>query len=289
MRYWRLRPDARLSPWVVCYFLVEPQPGAVAANTSTVDEQQLLLPDGHSELVFRLASGFERWRVNAPVRRSFMDASYLIGGRSHSVLTRSVGALRLAGVKLDPRALRAVIDTPLGELRDSTLSLADLNCRALSDLDDAVANVKSVAALTALLDGFFLPRLCRDSIDEPLIPSLLEQIRRTGGTQAIMAWAREHKADARTLERRFVAAMGITPKQYARIVRFKQSYYRLISVKRSEPAKSHLQGYYDESHFNREFRQFLGVAPSAWLAGRTTHRTTVSDHLLATELGERGR
>ena len=24
MRYWRLKPDARLRPWILCYWMVEP-------------------------------------------------------------------------------------------------------------------------------------------------------------------------------------------------------------------------------------------------------------------------
>jgi AraC-like DNA-binding protein len=210
-----------------------------------------------------------------------MHASYVIGGRSHSVLTRSMGSLRLAGVKLDPRALRALIGTPLGELRDTTLSFADLNCRKLFDLDDAVANLRSAASLAHVLDRFFLRELCDASIDEPFIRPLLQQIRDKRGTQSIMQWAREHKVNAGTLERRFVAAMGITPKQYARIVRFKYSYQRLMSE--GQAGRMHLEGYYDESHFNREFKAFLGVAPTVWLAGAGAQRTTVSDHLLATE------
>jgi transcriptional regulator GlxA family with amidase domain len=98
-----------------------------------------------------------------------------------------------------------------------------------------------------------------------------------------LRWAREHKVGARTLERRFIAAMGITPKQYARIVRFKHSYQRVMSGRQPGEGKMHLEGYYDESHFNREFKEFLGVAPSVLLAGATPHRTTVSDHLLTTE------
>ena len=278
MRYWRLQPDARLRAWIVCYFLVEPDPNSTASSD---DRRQLLLPDGHSELVFRLSSGFERWRVGERGSRSLMQTSYVIGGRSHSVLTRSIGTLRLAGVKLDPRALRALIGTPLGDFRDGTVSFADLNCRALSDLEDAVAHARSAASLAHMFNRFFLRSLYDVDIDEPLIRPLIQELRNTRGAQSILQWAREHKVDARTLERRFVAAMGMTPKQYARIVRFKHSYQRLMSG--AEAGRMHLDGYYDESHFNREFKEFLGVAPTAWLAGDAAQRTTVSDHLLETE------
>lgn len=50
MRYWRLRPDARLLPWVHCYFVVEDTGTGLAGHAAC--EPELLLPDGHSEIVF---------------------------------------------------------------------------------------------------------------------------------------------------------------------------------------------------------------------------------------------
>jgi len=276
MRYWRLAPDARLRSWIICYFVVEP--GAASS------EQALLIPDGHSELVFRLDAGFERWPIDEPGQRAAMRFSYLIGGRSHSVLTQCLGRTRLAGVKLDPRALRALIRTPLSEFRDGTLAFADLNSHALLDLEDAVATAPSAVDVGRVLDRFFLRALCRIWLEDAMTDALVRQIQRRRGALSILEWVREHRIDPRTLERRFCASMGMMPKQYARIIRFKHSYHRLMSGAQNGALGSHLEGFYDESHFNREFRRFMGVAPSARSSGGALRRMAVSDHLLDTEL-----
>jgi AraC-like DNA-binding protein len=261
MRYFRLRPDARLRPWIKCYWWVEPAPGE---KTAPADSPDLLIPDGHSELVFRLAGEFTRWQLGEPDNCARMNKSYVIGGRARSVLTRSPGGLKLAGVKLDPRALRALIRQPLTGFRDNTVTCTDLGCDALLELEDEIANLKCVDQLPGVLDRFFLRRLA-EVRDEPVIEQLLQRIRATRGGQPILEWAREHRVDARTLERRFVACMGMTPKQFARIERFKHS-YSLLSRRRA-----HLEGYYDASHFDREFRHFMG-APD--------YTTIIGDHLL---------
>ncbi|HWN47818.1 MAG TPA: helix-turn-helix domain-containing protein, partial [Steroidobacteraceae bacterium] len=95
-------------------------------------------------------------------------------------------------------------------------------------------------------------------------------------------WAREHRVDPRTLERRFVAQTGMVPKQFARIERFKHSYHGL-STQQSK-GRAYLEPYYDESHFNREFRHFLGMSPMNWLNHQAEFRTTIADHLLEGEL-----
>jgi AraC-like DNA-binding protein len=288
MRYWRLRPDARLRPWIICYWMVEPDAEtAQPASATDPDKLQLLIPDGHSEIVFRFTGSFTRWGIDEPDRRSQMAVSYVIGGRSKSVFTRSAGGLRLAGVKLDPRALRALIGTPLSEIRDTTVACADLGVTALSELEEQIANLRSVDQLAGVFDQFFLRRMTDEVRQENAVSHLLERIRATRGSQSIMQWAREHRVDPRTLERRFVAQMGVAPKQFARIERFKHSYFHLCRPGTRQPRKwrTWLEPYYDESHFNREFRHFLGMSPMNWLNARAESRTTIADHLLEGELG----
>src|SRR5262249_29861701 len=155
------------------------------------------------------------------------------------------------GVKLDPRSLRAMLRMPLTDLRDNTVACADLDCPALVELEDEIGNLGSVEPLAGVFDRFFLRRMTDEVSDESCIAPLLERIRATRGAQSIMQWARDHVVDPRTLERRFVARMGMTPKQYARIVRFKHSYHRL-SLQAPGQRRTWLEPYYDESHFNRE-------------------------------------
>ena len=283
MRYWRLKPDARLVPWIHCYWYVEPDPHTSWPKNEATDRHQLLIPDGFSELVFRLEGSFTRWRVDAPETSIEMRTSYVIGGRSHSVLTHTPGGLRLAGVKMDPQALRTLLKMPLTEFRDKTVACADVAGSALMDLEDEVANLTTVDRLAHVFDRFFLPRLAEDVGEEASISRLLEQIRATHGAQSIMTWASDHAVDPRTLERRFLARMGMTPKQFARIVRFKNSYRRL-GAQRPGDRRTYLEAYYDESHFNREFRHFLGTSPVKWMNEDARYRTTIADHLLEGEM-----
>jgi len=276
MRYFRLAPDARLRPWIKCYWWVEPDRSIECTRASPPD---LLIPDGHSELVFRFAGEFARWRLGEPDRRARMRESYVIGGRANSVLTCSPGGLRLAGVKLDPRALRALMRRPLTDFRDNTVGFADLGCRELVDLEDEIANLDSVDVLPGALDRFFLRRMTDEVRDDPAIELLLGKIRETRGAQPILSWAREHGIDVRTLERRFIARMGMTPKQFARIERFKHGYCRL-NERRPGGRRAHLEAYYDDSHFDREFRHFMGISPLAWLNRTPNYTTIISDHLL---------
>ena len=66
----------------------------------------------------------------------------------------------------------------------------------------------------------------------------------------------------RTFERQFVAQVGVTPKQFAKIIQFQFSLNQL-----SEEDCSRLtdvvfdNGFADQSHFIRTFKKFTGKTP----------------------------
>lgn len=276
MRYWRIAPDPRLRGHVMCYWIMEGAP-------TVVPGEEVLIPDGHSEIVFnRGTAGFDRWKLDTPERVEHMDRSYLIGGRSHSVNTFTEITLKLAGVKLESRFLRQLIRVPLSEFRDTTLKLADLRDHGLLALEDAIANAPTPEAITELLDGYFLDALRSRTSSATAADALLHRIHEDRGATPILRWAREARVDSRALERGFCAATGMTPKQYARVIRFKRAYRELLSRGRVAPLAM-LDGFYDQSHFNREFRYFTGVAPTAKLHGNMPQGMVVADHLIQAE------
>ncbi len=282
MTYWRIAPDARLRGLVSCYWVVDGK--HVSERLRALEPaEDLLIPDGLSEIVFnRGGAGFERWKLGGRDSRQQMRASYLIGGRSHSVNTHAPEPVHLAGVKLDSRFLRAVIRTPLSEIRDITLSLPDLGDEQLLALEDSIANARCIEAMVALLDNYFLAALRDLGRGRTAVDALVARIHQDGGATPILGWARQNNMDSRSLERAFCAAVGMMPKQYARVVRFKRHYQALISPDSEQTTLSaKLDGFYDQSHFNREFRHFTGVAPGTKLAGRMTQGMKVADHLIA--------
>ncbi len=73
----------------------------------------------------------------------------------------------------------------------------------------------------------------------------------------------------RQFERRFLAQYGITPKLFQRLRRFEQAVYalrddHLVSGKRLASIAAEL-GYFDQSHFVKDFRRFSGVSPTLLL------------------------
>lgn len=282
MRYWLMKPAPALRTRVYCYYLAHPVPAADWNPAAAYKEEELLIPDGHSEIVLNLGGAFERRLAGDTAPGLVMRQSYVIGGRSRSVLTRDLGRVMVAGVKLDPRLLHGLIRAPLGEFSDGTLGLAELGNLAIADLEHAVAEVShSAARVAAVLDQFFLNVLATAPPANPRVDALVRHIHDSRGELSVLQWIRGHRFDHRNIERRFHAAMGMTPKRYARVIRFKHHYHMLVNGK---SAAQLLDGFHDRSHFNKEFKSFVGAPPTARIAASLEHGTSISEALLASEL-----
>ena len=75
--------------------------------------------------------------------------------------------------------------------------------------------------------------------------------------------------------RRFVedfrSEVGFSPKAFCRLRRFSAVLHRVASLKDAHWADvAHAAGYWDQAHFNHEFREFCGLTPSEYLARRVT-------------------
>ncbi|MGE3545428.1 MAG: helix-turn-helix domain-containing protein [Kofleriaceae bacterium] len=100
---------------------------------------------------------------------------------------------------------------------------------------------------------------------DPVVERALVLLDRAGDEDKHVARvARTLGLSERQLERRFRDRVGMSPKRFVSLRRFERAVELAISS-RSLTRAAVEAGYYDQPHFNREFRRFTGMTPSAWL------------------------
>jgi AraC-like DNA-binding protein len=72
----------------------------------------------------------------------------------------------------------------------------------------------------------------------------------------------------RQFERKFTEYAGFTPKVYSRIIRFQSALSHYGSDYKSLTDIAYECGYYDQSHFIHEFKEFSGYHPGQYFKGR---------------------
>jgi methylphosphotriester-DNA--protein-cysteine methyltransferase len=159
----------------------------------------------------------------------------------------------------------ACLGVPVSELAGRSVALDDLLPRALvaelhERLGEAPDDATRIAAVERVLAE--LPYL-RD----PVVARAVAALETATGDASVAAVALGLGTSERQLERRFLARVGITPKRFAVLRRFERA-LALGATRTSLTAVAIEAGYYDQSHFIRDFSRFAGVSPGGFFGRR---------------------
>jgi AraC-like DNA-binding protein len=223
--------------------------------------------DGSPELIVNLAEPWSRWRRTVRVRRSRRHSSSADPGP-----IRAHGRVALVAVRFEAHGAAPLVDA-IGALTDRWTPLEALRSPSLRALPSALAGAADVPAQARLLDDALRAAFAGGTPVDVLVGDAVRAIRASHGAVEIDALARELGVTARTLQRRFAASAGLSPKSLARIVRFQ----RVFAAWRDDPqslSRAALEsGYFDQSHLVRDFRDFAGAPPAGFLAALPAHGT----------------
>jgi AraC-like DNA-binding protein len=167
---------------------------------------------------------------------------------------------------------------PAGALRDRRVPLEILWGRAALELQERLAGAAPGPPRFTVLERFLLYHLDRERRPHPAVRHALLRLRRSGGSTSIGALA-----DACGLSRRYFIEVfrdqvGLTPKLYGRLRRFRRSLAALGDVQEIDWADLAIAcGYSDQPHFIHDFRAFTGLTPSIYLRNRTASVNHVRD------------
>lgn len=92
----------------------------------------------------------------------------------------------------------------------------------------------------------------------------VEIIIRTKGKVKLEKIYSAIKISPRQFQRNFTAAAGLSPKEFCKIVRFHNVAEKLVKNNFRHFDALVETGYYDQSHYYREFKEFTGMLPSAF-------------------------
>lgn len=255
MRYEEFAPDPALAPWVQCYaeFVVLEAPG--------VPYPHLVVPDGCAHLTYLRPPP-------APDR-----AIFLAGPRMTGTEHRIAGRLLCWDVKLRPHGLgllgldaRAWVDraAPLAAgAPDSPAGRPERMVRLARELTTGLDACETAGEARALLDEALLPLRPGAAGPDDLVAEAVRAIEASDGGEPIADLADRLTISERQLQRRFRAAVGLTPKQFARIRRFRACARNLIAERPEAWGRVALaHGYADQAHLNREFSRLSGRSPT---------------------------
>jgi AraC-like DNA-binding protein len=250
MRYRELDPSPRLARWVHRVWIFE------ASEPATGPVR--IVPDGRPELVIHFGRPFVE--VDGAGPAAPQEPALFAGQLTRPLVLRSAGNAGVLGVRFRPEGARAFFGMPMRHATDQRISVDSLSAGEGARLAGDVAPAADDAARASIAEDFVLGRLHGDDATVAAAVAMLEG---SAGGITMDDLVAASGIGRRQLERRFGDMVGIGPALLASILRFR-SVFDLIEHDGSRPwtDAALAAGYYDQSHFIREFRRFVGCTPS---------------------------
>jgi AraC-like DNA-binding protein len=270
MMSYRYKPPSPLDRFVDVIWVMESDP--------TPHPKERLLPDGSVELVFSLHE--ERFPVYSREnleRCEIFRGNVVCGPHSQSFAIDTSTETRVAGVHFKPGGAYPFWKLPFGELHNVHAGLDQFwGPVAAGRVRERLLEARTPEAKARVLEETLLAAAQGVPERHPAVAFALNEFHSTPETQKIAAVTDRIGLSARRFIDVFRKEVGLTPKLFCRVRRF-QKVLRMISAGSMVdwPDVALTCGYFDQAHFNHDFRAFSGINPSSYLAEYTGHANHV--------------
>lgn len=181
-----------------------------------------------------------------------------------SPLSRQItlaGHVEAFGVLFRPGGAYPFFKTPMQEVA-TTDNLRNLH---LPHLHEQLSNIPTLQGKVELVESWLIRLLSIKHDPSNIIPTSLKLINYSDKNQPTTRISNAINLSERQLERLFKKEVGLSPKKYANLVRLHDA---RLALKRGDTKTmteiAHRAGFYDQAHFNREFKETIGMTPGAY-------------------------
>lgn len=256
MRKFHVLPDDVLKPFIDRLWGWE-------SSADELVHLPTLLPGTGAELYFHFRTPFRRMAGQGA--HSACAMSHLLCLRRQPVPLCPGRDIGFIAVRFRAGMLHRFTDVPGRELIDRMLAVDDLWGRAGMALALRVAEANALPERLRLIQDFLSQRLRVKSADD-LVEHAVSALYRESSSISIEQLARRMKIGRRQLERRVLALTGQSPAELRRLGRFQKVVRSLLLAPTMTPLDVALaEGYYDQSHFSRDFRELALAPPGRFL------------------------
>jgi AraC-like DNA-binding protein len=252
-------PDTRLKPYVIDY--------QGYRERSRAPMRRLQAPFAGVPMIVTFGPSIDIINGDRPAERG-LYRSFLAGLHDVHVFTEYQGEQMGLQVNFTLLGAYRFLNITMSDIANRCLGLGDLVGDGEADrLADALHDASDWPARFDLMDRFVLERLRRGRSMSPDVIWALKSLQTSHGARSIGALSRDLSCSRKTLIHRFHAQVGLSPKAVANIVRFSHAVEHIRAADDESWAELAIAwGYYDQAHFNRDFRRYSGRTPSEFRA-----------------------
>jgi len=258
IRHYEFSPSAALSPYVDCYWYQSFDSEPVLESPI-----QRCVPLGMTELIFHITRRGEWVVLENGIWKPLPDA-IVVGVYKDAVVWKANSDCKAFGIRLKPEAMLHLFNIPAARIVNNYTDINTFFGKDMSCLTGKIFGQVLIPQLIAAAEEFLLAQLRNANQTFRYLAEGTKLIRQSKGEISLEDLSTSLCISERQLQRCFKDGIGMGPKAYLRIIRFRNAYEYLHQngCNISWADVSYHFGYADQAHFIRDFKQFTGAVPT---------------------------
>jgi len=255
MNYQEFSPGNILKNYVKCYFTCE-------TETCVLSEDKVFAT-GFIEIMFNLGTD----RIQTIVNDDFVNEPLIqLWGQIVQPMTlRSFGKHSMFGIRFFAHTAFCFLNESIEQFNNQVFDFKDVAGSKAALLHSKLIEATSLNKRIELVEEFLLQRLSLfekkfDKVN--LISNIILELKQDDFFENIDNVASRYGISARYLQKIFLQYSGLTPNLFSKINRFQKSLYLVAKKDLPHTSIAYKCGYFDQSHFIKDFKSFTGSTPS---------------------------
>lgn len=255
MVYQEYKPSPVLGQYVKCYYLLEYGKGSLIEDHA--------FATGCIEVMFTLEGSL--WQTKSKDAFTATSPIELWGQILQPLAFKITGQSKVFGIRFHPATAAFFLQQDINQFSDCVLDLTTVMGNAIADLHARLQEATNNEQRVKLTEIYLLKKIDEQSriISKiNLVQQIMNELSHKDFFDNIENVAARYGLTARYLQKVFARYTGLTPKLYSKVNRFQNSVVLLGKQKHALTDIALECGYFDQSHFIREFKSFTGYSPS---------------------------
>lgn len=247
--YMEFSPDYKLKPYIFCYWISPVELSNENIKIQNISNE-LIVPDGCIDILFRVDKRTKELQI---LVIGMMDAP------SHVYL--EYDRVQTFGIRFYPGVLYPFFKYPLNEFTNKIILLEDVIEDIRTKLGEELISASTINEMVSATNKYF-STLLNNSLQNNTINNALLLIYKSKGNISIKDISNREVISERQIRRIFNNWIGINPKTFCKIVRFQNILKTTMVTQKINWTNLALEsGYYDQTHFINEFKEFCSITP----------------------------
>jgi len=262
MDYKQYQPPQAVADLIECYW----------TNTlHTEDFNQdydYIIPDGSTDAIFMLNGNYLR-KDERKNDQHLVEYCSLVPAFHEAVKVYQKPGTSCLVMRFKPGGFEQLTGISQKELNKPTYPLQEL-IPELADLamDEAMSNKPAPDIIHKINRWVFTKK--KNTIRNFMISKFVSETIKSKGQIVIQNFCDSFGIHKSTLEKNFKRYTGLTPKQYANLIRFNYLIKNMLFSHSNLTETGYKLGYFDQSHMIKEFKKIIGISPRKFLEKKFT-------------------